>query len=398
MRPILKGAGTDYTAQVPDKFTWQRFNNKKPKQQTAAYTALTTAFGITGNPDPLVVSVTDALDGVLQIIKLPKPTEVQKDAKKAILEKASDVWKLASGPLIAALGSFCAYCETFIPGLVEVDHVANKASFPTFALDWTNFLPSCGPCNNRKSDDPNRATVAAYKSPPPPLVSTAPENDFNDLLLDHFHWPHTRVDTYQFFLNRLLFQAADGTWHAVGPVNAASLTFDSITSIDVVTRDIRADVAFNGVPANVRVWVNVSPEGQDLVELCHLNDFGNASDSKTYDRRAFNRTLNWFRVLNLLNPLRTIAPSQFAIFWQVVMIMAGVSGFWSSWLTILSSFADPLLPGHTLGYLFWNYSVQPGTPFPGTDPAGLKTIDIVAGVSRQGVSDAPTAQACVSPA
>jgi hypothetical protein len=394
VRSILKGPGTDYTAQVPVAFTWQRLNNKK--QVTLAYTALTTAFGITSDPDPLVVTVTDALAGVLQIIKIQTPTDAQKEAKKAILERASDVWKLASGPLIAALGSFCAYCETSIPGLVEVDHVANKASFPTFALDWENFLPSCGPCNNRKSDDPNRATVAAY---PPALPPTAPENEFNDALLDHFHWPHTREDTYQFFLNRLLFQAADGTWHAVGPLNAANLAFDSITSVDVVTRVIRANVAFNGVLLkNVRVWVNVNPEGEDLVDLCKLNDPGDASASKTYDRRAFNRTLNWFKALNLLYPLSTIATSNFAVFWTIVMIMAGVSGFWSSWLTILSSFADPLRPGHSLGFAFWNYSVLPGTPFPGTNPAGLQTINIAAGVSRQGVSDAPTAQACVSPA
>lgn len=49
-------------------------------------------------------------------------------------------------------GQKCAYCEATynITGSMEVEHYRPKSVYYWLAADWSNLLPSCNHCNNRK--------------------------------------------------------------------------------------------------------------------------------------------------------------------------------------------------------------------------------------------------------
>src|SRR5688572_5918502 len=45
----------------------------------------------------------------------------------------------------------CAWCEIYLEKGWHVDHWLPKTQFPWVAYCWDNLLPSCPPCNSRKS-------------------------------------------------------------------------------------------------------------------------------------------------------------------------------------------------------------------------------------------------------
>ena len=365
MRPVTKGKGASYAPAAT--VSWKRYNNEG--NQTASYTALITVFNIKNYPDPLVRNVADCLLMVLKInLKVVKGPKAQ-PAKNAIMNKVSEVYKLASGPLVKAVGAFCAFCETSIPGLVEVEHVANKAMYPTYMVKWENFLPTCGPCNTAKGNKPDRDTVASWK--PAIDANQLKDKPFYDRIRADYTWPDLDSDTYQFF--PLDFQMSDDdgdTWESLSLADAANLKVNFLASSNLQQRKVWATLKHGrNVYQGVQVRVQVKPVDQDLVKLCQLNK--NEASAGTYDRRAYNRTLAWFSALDILRPLMQIDDEeQFLQLWPLVHYASAAMGFWSLWVTLLSQFDDFEQPPKDLGY--WLYSDPRAANFyPGTDKSNI---------------------------
>jgi hypothetical protein len=83
-------------------------------------------------------------------------------AQEAIEKRVTEIYKQAAVPLMKRLADYCSYCETRLTGLLEVEHTVPKSQFPTFAVDWDNFLIACGPCNTAKGDGPSRTQLRAW--------------------------------------------------------------------------------------------------------------------------------------------------------------------------------------------------------------------------------------------
>lgn len=91
------------------------------------------------------------------------------DAAAEVLPKVFDYKNLASNvrlrSVIELLGvRVCPYCGRAFTGAVrrksgklirtdQLDHFLPKSKYPQLALSLWNLIPSCGACNNRKSDD-----------------------------------------------------------------------------------------------------------------------------------------------------------------------------------------------------------------------------------------------------
>jgi hypothetical protein len=367
MRPVLKGNGPGYVP--PATLSWNRYNNSH--QQTAAYTALISVFNDTTYPNPLVLDLAQCLEMVLKINLQLVTGPSTAAAKSAIMDKASEVYKLASIPLVDALGGFCAFCETSIPGLVEVEHVANKAIYPTYMTTWENFVPTCGPCNTAKANKPDRATVVAWDGALNPNLPD--DTPFYDVIRHHYAWPDLWNGTYQYFPLDFQMSEDDGaTWTSLSLADAVDLQDNYQTGSNLQQRKVWADLRHGGVLYwDVLVRVRVLPVDDDLVALCGLNK---ADTAGTYDRRVYNRTVAWFSILSILRPLMEIDnEKQFLQFWPVVQHMSVATGFWSLWVTLLSQFNDfvPWPGTHSLGWWLYN-DLNAETFYPGTNPANIQ--------------------------
>jgi 5-methylcytosine-specific restriction endonuclease McrA len=365
MRPLSKGNGPGYNP--PATVSWNRFHNGN---QTAAYTALTTVFNIMPGPSPLVLNVADCLQKVLDINLGLVTGPYTTPARAAIMDKVSEIYKQASGPLVDAVGAFCAFCETSIPGLVEVEHVANKAVYPTYMDKWENFVPTCGACNTAKSNNPARATVGGWIPPIDPNYN----NDlvFYQRIRNHYAWPDYWNDAFQFFWLDFQMSEDDGvTWQSLSYSDAVDLQDNYLARFDLRQRKVWADLRHNGVLYwGVLVRVQVQPTDENLVELCKLNK--NEAGPATYDRRAFNRTLAWFSALDILRPLMQIDnEQQFLQLWPIIHYSSAAFGFWSLWATILSQFSDFDTPSQSLGWWLYNDTAAPNF-YPGTNTSNIQ--------------------------
>lgn len=65
-----------------------------------------------------------------------------------------DDYKDAKPDLVARLGSYCSYCERYIPTNLAVEHIQPKALSAYQHLEgrWDNFLLGCVNCNSSKTD------------------------------------------------------------------------------------------------------------------------------------------------------------------------------------------------------------------------------------------------------
>lgn len=375
MRPVDKGYGSSYTNSKPKSFDFSRYGKDKKN-----------AFNCCVRKNYLVVSAeksyeacsSDCLnfwlkvvqDGI-QDIKSDKRTDDQKArliVKDMILDKVTDVYKKAGIPMVQTIGDFCCYCDTPIPGLLEVEHRCPKSQYPTFSMDWENFLMSCGPCNNAKRDNPERAEVNAW----PKYEPFENEEDYKDEIIQHYTWADIYANPYKYIVPVLCYKKPE-VWYEV-PRDYA-LNFNNIVvSYDLASRVVKANLYADGkqplLDVEVVVMLKSVTTGTrgEVIDLCGLNNPGN-TDS-TYDRRLLNRTKAWFTVLQSLKPFTFIDYSSgqvqdlFNILWNSTLITAASTGFFSIWFTILSNGTDP--QNVNLGKRFALESNHPNL-FPGTN-------------------------------
>ena len=345
MRPVDKGRGDDYTSKIPTSFDFSRYRDQKKKALKYCIDNNYISH-VTGNT--YKIAVDECLNFWLQVltdnIESRKSTlRTQGDSKRIIVkkmiqEKVTQIYKLAGIHMIQAIGDFCCYCDSRIPGLLEVEHRCPKSQYPKFALEWDNFLISCGPCNNIKRNNPDRATTRSWMLDPP-----NDENDYKNKIKARFAWADIENNPYQYAVP-VLFYEENENWEESPKHEALNLN-NSIVSYDLANRSVKADLYDeNGlIKHNVNVIVKIIRETTeskgDIIELCGLNNPGNTDSA--YDRRLVNRTRAWFTALQTIKSISLMDLSSpetqpyFDLLWKSVLLTAANTGFFSVWYTIL---------------------------------------------------------------
>jgi len=267
-----------------------------------------------------------------------------------IRPKLEDEYKLAAVPLSDQLGTYCSYCETYCPGLIEVEHTLCKTHFPTYTLDWDNFLLACGPCNTKKGNKPTRKEVRAWLG-----HDIQQESECHDeIRVNRHRWPDLDNGTYRALRPALWADPADnGGWSLVTATDACDLS-NHITWTWTASHTVRADVANvgNDIPVEVRLD-DTDPKAAETIALLGLNTHG--SPNTVYDRRVMNRTRAWFEVLQAVQPLLSNPPlsqAAFSAVWRNAVSTAKYGGFYSVWVAVLENFTDPQVPGQRLADRF----------------------------------------------
>jgi hypothetical protein len=363
MRPVNKGASNpDYTPPTNLTFSGDNgpimqkiYSTKSPKLSDCLELWLAQVRGI-----------------AYPVLNPPVSTKEMNTASSAIQNQVNNIYKQASVPLTSRLGDFCSYCEIPLPGLVEVEHMVPKSQYPTFSCEWSNFLMSCGPCNNTyKKDKPDRATVLGWLGG----VGPYSEQQYRDEIMNnHYVWPDRNSYSYQ-LLSNVLYYDKSGTWTVVTTIDAVNPR-NEVVSFDISTRtvvgkfyqgsglfapSVTADVKV-GIDANTSFSPGDQVKANEMIKLCALNDIGNLDS--TYDRRVVNRTLTWFKICTAWKFIDTITTqAQFDLVWPLIESQARAAGFYSLWVTILNEYKTP--SGVNVGAYF-STSVNKNLYFPNT--------------------------------
>ncbi len=292
----------------------------------------------------------DCLELVLRKVKglgPPPNTGTQQDmdaAISAIQTRVTGIYKTASAPLTAFLGDFCSYCETPLLGLLEVEHTVPKAPYPTFATDWLNFLLSCGPCNNKKSDNPDRNTVEGWMGNP----ANPTEQDYYDSIrTNHYAWPDLKSKTFEMMPIGFWYESAPNNWQQLTDPEASNLntvlvSYNILTQVVTGTIDDGNPILAN-YPVHVEVNINnnIQPaRSTEMIQLLGLNDLG--TPNTTYDRRVMNRTRAWFFCIQFIKSLENVQnDAEFNLLWPAVLMMSRTTGFYSLWVTLMGNFDAP---------------------------------------------------------
>ncbi|MEM9544896.1 MAG: HNH endonuclease [Bacteroidota bacterium] len=288
-------------------------------------------------------------------------------ALKAIKKRIDEIYKQAGVPLTQRLGNFCSYCEIPLHGLVEVEHIVPKSHYPAFSTDWYNFLMSCGPCNNKKWNNPDRSTVKAWIKKANPT-----EKDYKkEIRKKHYIWPDINSSSYRDLPCELWFNDPSGKgWKKKGTWEAADFR-NHVVSMSIPDRTVKAAIYSKSSVMNVNVEVRISTlnsttsRGTEMINLCGLNIPGDSSS--TYDRRLINRTLAWFTITMAAGLLENVTTkAEFDLMWPLVLSHAQSTGFYSVWVTILDTYVTNWNKNMKLSTLFVNDSDQP-LYFPNTD-------------------------------
>jgi 5-methylcytosine-specific restriction endonuclease McrA len=338
MRPVNKGPNNaGYTP--PLTFTFQ-------KNSIAARTL--------GTQNPTVIACLQQWFNTAWMVtqkKRPRDYDDQVKTQKAISGKVEAVYKTAGVPLVQMIGSYCSYCETPVPGLLEVEHILPKAVYPEFSTDWSNFLLCCSACNVAKSNKPSRQVVAGLLTPPVIYTATAPtqlqcQTYIRDVA---YIWPDADAESYRFLPPDLYwYDTDDDEWNVIpADINNSANLNNTIVSIDISTRTVMADVYESGtLYKNLKVAVLITNEadpeiGESTIKLTDLDGLSPTEES-TYDRRMINRTQAWFTVLQQMRILQTItSQAAFDAVWPFIPMSAVGTGFYSVWVRLLNTMVDP---------------------------------------------------------
>ncbi len=269
---------------------------------------------------------------------------------------------------MAEYGAYCAYCEVPLSGLVEVEHIVPKTHAPKFALEWSNFLPSCSACNTQKSSAPHPNDAMSW----PPAVTAFDQDDYRRRVRRHYWWPDVDSVVFRRLPLRLYTSSDDWTTYRRVKLAESVETSNQLISVDTPRRQVIADVVVDGrFERGVAVRVLVDPgdqeRGQRTVGLLGLNSPG-GNLASTYDRRVLQRTERWFVAVQQLAHLRAASDAaDFGARWITLLMLAQAAGFYSVWVTVLRNAADVYGSEKSLAHRF----VAGATQFPGTNTTNL---------------------------
>ncbi|NII29201.1 HNH endonuclease [Pseudoflavitalea sp. X16] len=330
MRPVNKGtAGTNgYTYNINSPIIFGK----------APYSKL--ARELLGNDD---TDVNECTVFLLDLVKSPnQPTAKEAKLKVGIEGRLETMYKTAALLLLNRLGSCCSYCENIITTYLEVEHTVPKAIYPTFTVIWNNFLVGCGPCNQYKGDDPDRATVRGWLGNNNPTE----QEYYNEIRTSSYVWPDLDASSYNDLPAELwYFSNSSNAWQQVPAPGNTNLN-NAIVSTDLGNRVINASinlpVGMRTRSVQVRIGDNTAHHnGNDMIGLCRLNDLGNLNN--TNDRRLFARTEAYFNALLMLNTILNGQVNQqvFDLLWPNYLMLAKTKGFYSVFLRLLTGRTDP---------------------------------------------------------
>jgi hypothetical protein len=303
----------------------------------------------TARPATLALTTTQALrNDALQVFNTDTPSlsdciaawtdEVRQGPSGGARTRVVDVIRrriggiyTKAGPLLGQeFGAFCCFCDSPIPGQMDVEHAVPKSEYPDWALDWENFLLACSACNGLKGPRPGRAAILSELQR---LGNPSPaETDFRDHIRQTFCWPdQPHMPSYDDLRPRLHADLGAGFQPVSGP--------DAVDSgIAIVRQDLHprqrtlANVTVNGqwyYGCEVAVLVDpTSTPAQDMVDLCKLNRYTGLPIS---DRRVLNRTQAWFTAVQSAHSL--LSPS--TPNWSTLLTLAGATGHFSVWVQVL---------------------------------------------------------------
>jgi HNH endonuclease len=268
-------------------------------------------------------------------------TADEKSAAAAIRRRIPQAYRAAAPYLLDDLGHYCAYCELPLHDPAQLEHAMPKSQYPTFALDWTNFLPACIGCNSRKNDQPLRSEIGAKLPTEPPPTSSA---YFDEVRTRTYRWPDLD-DVVGFFGIQLVWRDENDDWHAVPPAASVNAATRQVRPMNVVEGDVRADIPALGLSnaAVAAIVVNEALGGDDrtdeMIRMCGLARTPIPTDSA--DRRTLFRTETWFRAVRTLAPMATGAvPTTLS---PGVVDMIETSGFYWVWLTVAKLISPAVL-------------------------------------------------------
>jgi hypothetical protein len=222
--------------------------------------------------------------------------------------------------------------------LLEVEHCVPKSEYPSFALDWENFLLSCNPCNTAKGTVPSRSTVRSWA--PSPLTNE--RGFYSEIRSQHYVWADIGGTSYRWLpLVLEFYDPRSSTWRVLPMSEAAHLDNKHLSS-SIAQREVQAMIydtaSKTQVQRIVRTQLGLSAaaaaRGREMLQLCSLNENGNLRS--TYDRRVLNRTGAWFQCLESLRAYKiTNDPVTQKANWKMLLQNSAAVGFYSVWLSIL---------------------------------------------------------------
>lgn len=335
MRPIKKRSNSPpYSTRMDFSFSG------------SAATAIKKVLAITSAKN---VPIADCLNAWLLQVEGKNPLggtlADQTRAVKAIQGHVGNMYKLASVPLTQELGAFCSFCETPLPGLLEVEHCAPKSEYPTFSVVWDNFLLACSPCNIGKGNVPSRSVVRGWLG----KRSITEQQFYDEIRQNRYVWADLETQAYRCLpLKMEYYDSQSQSWNDVN-MGVAANPQNLVLSHDIGKRELIGRLynpsdpmlrTYDDWPVRI-VTQGTSSRADEMIKLCKLNENGNMAS--TYDRRVLNRTIVWFRCLYALkNYFATNTAATKQSVWDMLLLAAGSGGFFSVWLTILNHH-DPAL-------------------------------------------------------
>lgn len=262
------------------------------------------------------------------------------EAADAIEAAVADRGYQGAGPfLLATLGEYCSYCESWLSTQVAVEHVAPKSQFPMYSCSWDNFLIACTACNSNKNARPSRAQAYAWAQTP--LLPSPGEVDcYSALRYNHYVWPDVQADSYQVLVPELFWRSPAGQFELLigGMGTNPQSRLSPRRPPDPATGTVWADLSDGAtVYPDIQVEVHMVPANARAIEAVALTDL-NDRQRGISDRRVYNRTLAWFSVLKFVQMLRSGV--QFEVVWPLLVDNSRTAGFFSVYVRILSGYVQ----------------------------------------------------------
>lgn len=313
--------------------------------------------------------------------------------KDIISGKLTEIYREAFNDLTSMLGRYCSYCELLEnSSALAVEHVVPKAPYPTKCVDWNNFLLSCPNCNSVKLSKPKREDAKRWAGGAAPTA-----DQLVQAVLDHYCWPHISPYSFRFYLYTLQYK--QGNSFVSLSMNIAT-QHRNFRNINALNKTVTAEVNLGGTWKKTEfvvlpIALDPSPgfkfdktKNENTIDLVKFRRIIN--DNQERDIRTSNRTEAWFAVLRHLSLLDEnitsagtniqMKKSIFNMFWDGLLAIAVLVGFYSIWVTILKEIPYPNYldnpRGHTnLGQKFvydtGNTQTNQHRKFPGTNVTSI---------------------------
>jgi hypothetical protein len=339
MRPVTRSTATAAGWSRPAQLDFSNYR-KLGEIQKVFGTATPTA-------DACLVLWNDAIEGARAL------STDEQAALVAIKDKVDSEYRKAAPYLLDDIGRYCAYCELPVHEPLQIEHVLPKSQYPTFALEWDNFLPACTGCNSRKREKPLRSLVATWLDTAPCTPPACRQE-----IRTHYRWPDSDPVVGYFSVGLFYEDPSGGGWRMCDEADAVDPNLRDVSSSIVDGKVCAYLPALGDVPVAALVY-DATPGGdartKETIALCKLDRLLQPKDAS--DMRTRYRTEAWLTAVRTLRPLGVPATLP-----ETVRLLVLAKGFYWVWLTV-AKLIDPGLERRVID--------ETKRSLPGTDEARL---------------------------